>query len=128
MTGKSTGFFALTLTLHLLSPVPAVHAAAASSFDRVWSHATLYENSDGRFLQKFALSGRLQADAARFDSSQGEFDDILWRRFRFGFKADLLEDWVLHLEGDWNLNRSSGESYSRLTDAYIAWHPGKEWA
>lgn len=105
----------------------AAHAVGDSSFDRVWSHATLYEDRDNSFLQKFALSGRLQIDAAWLDSNQGEFDDILWRRFRFGFKADVLRDWVLHVEGDWDLNKSPGEAYSRLTDGYIGWHPGKEW-
>lgn len=111
----------------MLSPDEGAHAAAESSFDRVWSHSTLYEDKDSSFVQKFALCGRLQIDSAWFDASEGEFQDILWRRFRFGFKADFLQEWVLHLEGDWNLNKNLDESYSRLTDAYIGWNPDKSW-
>jgi phosphate-selective porin OprO/OprP len=127
MTGYAVRILALVLALQVLSPGATALAAGESSFDRVWSHATLYENRDSSFVQKFALSGRLQADGARFKADQGDFDDILWRRFRFGFKADLFQDWVLHIEGDWNLNKSLDESYNRLTDAYIGWNPGKTW-
>ena len=98
-----------------------------TSFDKVWSYATLYDNKDNRFIQKFDLSGRLQIDAAWFDADQGEFDDVLWRRFRFGFKTILFQNWVFHIEGDWDLNKSLGETYSRLTDAYIGWHSEKNW-
>jgi phosphate-selective porin OprO/OprP len=105
----------------------AAQTTGESSFDKVWSYATLYDNKDNRFIQKFDLSGRLQIDAAWFDADQGEFDDVLWRRFRFGFKTILFQDWVLHIEGDWDLNKSFGESYNRLTDAYIGWHPGNNW-
>ncbi len=98
----------------------------ASTFDRIWSHAKLYENEDNRFLQKFALSGRIQPEAAWFDADQGEFtDEFLWRRFRFGFKADVFRKWALHIEGDFDLNESSGDMYVRLTDAYIGWSPNK---
>jgi phosphate-selective porin OprO/OprP len=44
-------------------------------------------------------------------------------RTHFGFKADLFQEWVLHIEGDFDLNESLGDSYSRLTDAYIGWNP-----
>ncbi len=123
---------ALSLALHLLSLSTSAQTVADSSFDRVWSYATLYENRDSGFLQKFALSGRMQADAAWFKADQGDFDDILWRRFRFGFKADFFHDWVLHVEGDWNLNNDDNdknpeESFNRLTDAYIGWNSGKTW-
>jgi phosphate-selective porin OprO/OprP len=113
-------------------PGADAQVADESSFDRVWGHATLYENDDNGFVQKFALRGRLQADGTRFEADQGDFNDILWRRFRFGFKANLLQDWVLHVEGDWNLNDDDNEinpeeSFNRLTDAYIGWTPGKTW-
>ena len=66
----------------------------------------------------------MQPESAWFNADQGNFaDEFLWRRFRFGFKADLFESWVLHIEGDFDLNESPGEMYSRLTDAYIGWSP-----
>ena len=118
---------ALAAVFQALSLIVASQSVGGSSFDNVWNYATLYDNKDNRFIQKFDLSGRLQIDAAWFDADQGEFDDVLWRRFRFGFKTILFQDWVLHIEGDWDLNKSFGESYNRLTDAYIGWNPGKNW-
>jgi phosphate-selective porin OprO/OprP len=94
-----------------------------SVFDNVWSYAILYEDEDNRFIQKIALSGRLQPDSAWFDADEGHFNDELWRRFRFGFKSDVFRNWVVHLEGDFNLNNKLGEMYTRLTDAYIGWSP-----
>jgi hypothetical protein len=33
-----------------------------------------------------------------------KFNDTFWRRFRFGFKAHLFDNWVTHLEGSFDLN------------------------
>jgi len=116
----------LAATLFMIAPSVAADGEDISVFDKVWSYATLYENEDNRFIQKFALSGRLQPDSAWFDADQGEFkDDFLWRRFRFGFKSDLFLEWVLHIEGDFDLNEPLGDSYTRLSDAYIDWTPRK---
>ena len=102
----------------------AADAQDTSGFDRIWSYATLYENESNPTVQRFALSGRLQPESAWFDAEQGDFvDEFLWRRFRFGFKSDVFHDWVLHLEGDFDLNGSLGNMYERLTDAYIGWSP-----
>ena len=107
-----------------LVAAPVARADADAMFARIWSHATLYENEDDPTLQKFALSGRLQADGAWFDADQGQFSDAFtWRRFRFGFKADLFRDWVVHIEADLDLNESLGDMFSRLTDAYVGWKP-----
>ena len=116
----------LAATLFMIAHSVAADGEDISVFDKVWSYATLYENEDHRFIQKFALSGRLQPDSAWFDAEQGEFkDNFLWRRFRFGFKSDLFREWVLHIEGDFDLNEPLGDSYTRLTDAYIGWTPRK---
>jgi len=107
-----------------IAPCVAAAGEDGNVFDRIWSYATLYDNEDNRYLQKFALSGRLQFESVWFDADQGQFDDeFLWRRFRFGFKADLFRHWVLHIEGDFDLNESLGDSYTRLTDAYVGWTP-----
>jgi phosphate-selective porin OprO/OprP len=127
MTYPALKILALAIALRALSPIVAAQATGESSFDKVWSYATLYDNKENRFIQKFDLSGRLQIDSVWFDADQGEFNDILWRRIRFGFKTTLLQDWVLHIEGDWDLNESLGETYNRLTDAYIGWYPHQNW-
>ena len=91
-----------------------------STYDKIWGHATLYKNEENSYLQKFALSGRIQPEGAWFDADQGDFsDEFLWRRFRFGFKSEWFRDWVLHIEGDFDLNGPFGNMYDRITDGYI---------
>lgn len=112
--------------LYVIVPCVAATGEDVSVFEKVWSYATLYENEDNPFIQKFALTGRLQPDSAWFEADQGQFIDyFLWRRFRFGFKTNLFREWVLHIEADFDLNESLGNSYTRLTDAYIGWVPRK---
>ena len=123
MPSARTYFFAV---LALITVSPSL-AQAQSSYDNLWDQFTLYDGSEGAGLVKnFALSGRLQADAIFADADEGEFDDLLWRRFRFGFKSKLANDWVVQLEGDFDLQESVGDWYSRLTDAYVGWNPGEE--
>ena len=123
MTSRAARILVLSLALQTLSPGATAQAADESSFDRVWSHATLYENRDSGFVQKFALSGRLQAEAAWFDAGEGDFDDATWRRFRFGFLSQFVHDWRLNVEADLDLNESRRDWYRGLTDAYVAWRP-----
>jgi phosphate-selective porin OprO/OprP len=104
----------------------AQSAKKGSFFDNVWQCATLYENTNNRSLQKLALAGRLQIDAARVDVDDDvleDFTDLIWRRFRFGFKSEWFRDWVLHIEADFDLNDDLEDSYKRLTDAYVGWSP-----
>ncbi len=103
--------------LFVSSLLPLSGQVMANTYDDLWEHAKLYENSAGDYLN---LSGRLQADLVYFDASEGDFDDALWRRFRFGFKGKYGHT-TYHLEGDFDLNTSLGDSYSRLTDAYLSW-------
>jgi phosphate-selective porin OprO/OprP len=110
--------------LSLILAAPALAGdSEASGYDRVWSHATLYESQDDGFVRSVALSGRLQWEAMHFEADSNEFDDDSWRRFRFGFKAKFAGDWVAQLEGDFDVNESFGDWYTRLTDAYIGWQP-----
>lgn len=127
MMGRFRGIVAAAIAGVLGATAPAAIADAAedSVFDRIWRHATLYEDAGNPTIQKFALRGRLQVDSAWFDADEGEFSDaFIWRRFRFGFKADLFQDWVVHVEADIDLDESLGDMYTRLTDAYVGWAPG----
>jgi phosphate-selective porin OprO/OprP len=117
---------AIALSMACLMPAATGLAdqAVNSGFDKAWSYLTLYENGVNPVVQRFALSGRAQVDAVWIDPEEGRsYDDTAWRRFRFGFKADLLADWMVHLEADYDLNGPVDESYTRLTDAYVAWSP-----
>jgi len=86
--------------------------------------ATLYENEDTPALQKFSLSGRVQADAAFFDSDQGDLDTLNWRRVRQGFKSTHFDDFTVHAEADFDLE-DSDPLYRRLTEANLKWSPSE---
>ncbi len=101
------------------SPINVV--STCDLFDR----AVLYENKETPLLQKFALSGRFQADAAFFEADQGEYDSLEWRRVRQGFKTTHFDTFGLHVEADLDLN-DSDPVYRRLTDAYVKWSPSDE--
>ncbi|MFV8816921.1 porin [Haliea sp. E17] len=92
------------------------------AFQQVWSHASLYQSDEG-WLRSVDLSGRLQFEYAWFDADQGDYDDYVWRRFRFGFKSGLARNLVVHIEGDFDLNEPVGDWYTRLTEAYVGWKP-----
>lgn len=115
------------------NPASLVLAEEKSGFDKVWSYMTLYENKEGKF-QKFALSGRAQLDAVWVNpdgtgedgASLDNFNDTAWRRFRFGFVAEMFDDWKAHLEGNFDLNDDPDDWYTNLTDAYIQFAPRQE--
>jgi len=96
-----------------------------TAYEKTWAYATLYQSADNPGVQKFALSGRLQLDAAYFTADQGDFDDLKWRRFRFGFTTRVLKGFSMRLEGDFDLNDDG--KYNRLTDGYIGWSPTGNW-
>lgn len=87
--------------------------------------ATFYSNKENPVIQKFAMTGRLQADAAFFYGEGNEFEELTWRRFRNGFKATVFNDFTVHAEADLDLNESS-PLYNKLTDTYIAWSKSDE--
>ncbi|TDG13530.1 hypothetical protein E2F43_08310 [Seongchinamella unica] len=107
-----------------LITLPSPVTLAQADYDKIWSHFILYESEDEGLIRSFALAGRLQGDLAWVNADQGNFNDQLWRRFRFGFKSLLANDWVLQLEGDFDLNQTGTDLYRGLTDAYIGWNPG----
>lgn len=113
---------ALLCALACCFTAPEGFTEEPSAYDRLWSHATLYRDPEGP-LQKLALSGRLQAEAAWFDTDQGDLNERSWRRFRFGFTAEFSHDWAAQLEGDFDLNESANDWYQRLTDASVSWQP-----
>jgi phosphate-selective porin OprO/OprP len=108
-----------TLCLFVLSLLGSSHVfSEGSAFKDAWNIANLYESDKGDYLK---LSGRLHVDAADFDASQGDYNDILWRRFRFGFKGKYGGT-TIGLEGNFDLNDDLDHAYGRLTDAYLSWN------
>ena len=109
---------------YLLGVTVAVHSGNGqnSSYDEIWDKVVLYENKDSSVIQKFTLTGRLQTDYHSFenDVDGSSDDDSQWRRFRFGFKADLFGGVTLHSEANMNLNQPE-PLYRNLTDTYLSW-------
>jgi len=97
---------------------------AESGYDRVWAIANLYTGDDDSFFQSIDLSGRLQLDLAYVKSQDDEHGEFNVRRFRFGFKTAFLRDFTFHIEGEFN-PQEHDPAYTRLTDTYLAWGPGK---
>jgi phosphate-selective porin OprO/OprP len=114
VTMKSTFRLACCLGLASLSSL------ASAALKDAWEHADLFRDQ-GDYLK---LSGRLHADAIWFDANQGDYDDVRWRRFRFGFKGQYGQI-IAALEADLDFNADSSEHYQGLTDAYLAWKRSK---
>jgi phosphate-selective porin OprO/OprP len=97
----------------------------AAPYDRIWGVFELFDDDDATVLQNLSLVGRLQGDAVSFHSEDGNYDDFDWRRFRFGVKATVFNDFILHAEMDADMNDVDEDSwdafYGRITDAYIGW-------
>lgn len=100
-------------------------AEADKSICDLFDLATLYSDKENPFIQKFAFTGRLQADSAFFYGGDEDFEELLWRRFRAGFKATVFKDFTVHAEADLDLNNHN-PLYNKLTDAYVAWSRSKE--
>jgi phosphate-selective porin OprO/OprP len=119
---------ALVFVLLVGSLAGAEENSSDAGFDRVWGHAKLYENPDS-FVSLFALSGRLQLDSAWFSAdaddlppgAEDNYNDQLWRRFRFGFKMHFGGGWAAAVEGEFDINNELSEAYNRLTDAYFGY-------
>ncbi|MBT3667556.1 MAG: hypothetical protein HN548_08765 [Opitutae bacterium] len=96
--------------------------AETSDYEGLWSNAVLYENNENSVVSKFTLTGRLQADYHSFENDVDGLSEVdsQWRRFRFGFKANLLGAITLHSEANMNLNEPE-PLYRNLTDTYLSW-------
>ncbi len=127
--------FAVVLVILNITSLLAQAGESDSTYDKIWSYAVLYDQPDANFFQKFALTGRAQYEYVYADAEQGDFEDSLWRRFRFGAKIDFADDWRFHLEADFDLefeeeaggDRQGQGRYNRLTDAYLAWDLHDDW-
>ncbi|MDF7824719.1 porin [Pontiellaceae bacterium B12227] len=99
----------------------------ASIYDRIWDSATLVKDSTGP-IEKVAFVGRLQGDAYSFGGKVTHNEDLVWRRLRLGFKASLIQNLLIHVEGDFNLNETEDwdEFSNRITDTYVGWAPSKQ--
>jgi len=110
-------------TAEATTPPEPVETGQESFYDKVWGLAMLYENDENKIIQSLAFTGRFQLDYARVDADQGNLDEWNVRRFRLGGKAEFFHQLTLHIEAD--LDPQEGQTYQRVTDAYLAWTPSK---
>lgn len=110
-------------TTEVTTPVEPVVEKEASLYDKIWGLVTFYENDENDIIQSFAFTGRFQLDYARVDADQGNVDEWNIRRLRLGGKAEFFHQLTLHIEAD--LDPQEGQTYQRVTDAYLAWTPSK---
>jgi len=129
MNKKILYSIALGIAVSAISIFAAEEIAEASAYDKVWDTLTFIDNDGSKIIQKLAVVGRLQGDAVSFHSKDSNYDDFDWRRFRFGFKATVFNDFIIHAEMDGDMNDVDeadwDKFYGRLTDAYIGWSSSK---
>ncbi|NQX02525.1 hypothetical protein HQ447_17855 [bacterium] len=96
-----------------------------STFDKLWSYATLYKDDTDPILQEFKLRGRYQGHYWDVDADQGSQSNWEDRRSRFGFDAKLF-DKKIEARVDFQSNDGFDDFYDGLVDAYLRWKP-KSW-
>ena len=96
-----------------------------STFEKLWSYATLYKDDTNPYLQEFKLRGRYQGQYWDVDADQGSQSHWEDRRSRLGFDAKLL-DKKLEARVDFQSNDQFDDFYDGLVDAYLRWKP-KSW-
>lgn len=96
-----------------------------SSFDKLWSFATLYKDDLNPILQEFKLRGRYQGQYWDVDADEGSLSHWEDRRSRFGFDAKFFEK-KLEARVDFQSNDGFDDIYDGLVDAYLRWKP-KSW-
>jgi hypothetical protein len=119
--------------LALLAVIPMIARAQdnttefvePSSFDKLWSFATLYKDDLNPILQEFKLRGRYQGQYWDVDADQGSQSHWEDRRSRFGFDAKFFEK-KLEARVDFQSNDGFDDIYDGLVDAYLRWKP-KSW-
>ncbi|VGO11666.1 hypothetical protein PDESU_00211 [Pontiella desulfatans] len=121
---KKTTAIGMALAFALCA-APVFAEEEASIYDTIWGYGTWYDNDEAKVMQNFGITGRLQGDAFSFNDGDLANEDIVWRRFRFGFKGTFFQNLTLHAEMDMDMNEAdSGEwdqFYNRLTDVYAKW-------
>jgi len=120
-----------TAVLALLGIIPLHHAGAIDgitgfaepdTFDKLWSHATLFKDNANPILQEFKLRGRYHGQYWNVDADQGNQSDWDDRRSRFGFDAKMFEK-QLEIRADFQSNDGFTDLYDGLVDAYLRWKP-----
>ena len=90
-----------------------------STFDRIWSLATLYKNEDNAVLQEFAFSGRYQGQYYWVEGDTGKDHGWENRRLRLAFRGRFARQFSFRAEADFDTDADPW--YTGLTEAWVDW-------
>jgi len=96
-----------------------------STYDKIWARFTnWYDDKENPVVQRVLFTGRFQYDLASQEAEQGDWNESNIRRVRFGTRATMFRDFLVHTEVAVN-PQERNPFYLRLTDAYLAYqrHP-----
>jgi len=111
----------LALLLVGLVPPNVLSAQAQSStYDNLWQLAEWYDNDVNPVLQRVLSSGRFQYEYATVNDTDVTHDEWNVRRMRLGWRLELLRQFTLHTEAEFN-PQEVDPFYMRLTDVYLQW-------
>ena len=79
------------------APSPGEIKSEASSFDQLWSLASLYSDQDS-FINQVSLFGRMDANWTAVDTDHGDWSDLELRRLRAGLRVKFADQFVLKTE------------------------------
>jgi len=113
----------------------AVQPSDQSIYDQIWGLATLYKDKSNPYIEEFSLVAEGQFQRADGESNRGSYGtrnrpstdirgDIEERRFRVGFKAQVLQDFKVVGVIDAN-PYFDPEFYKDIYTAYITYAPNE---
>ncbi|MBL9142149.1 MAG: hypothetical protein JNM99_00585 [Verrucomicrobiaceae bacterium] len=91
-----------------------------STFDQLWSLATLYKDKD-TFINEVSLFGRIHANWTTVDSDHGDWSDWELRRLRAGLRVKFADQFDLKTEV--RFLPFEDPIYDGLTEASLTWTP-----
>lgn len=111
-----------------------------TAYDKLWSAATLYKDSDNPYIQEFSLQGRLQLqtiygeaggdsfNTSDYKDASADNDERVWgndvevRRARFGFKSKLFQ--TFKFEGQIDVDPDGDDNlYKDIYDLFLTYAP-----
>lgn len=101
------------------APVTTAAQSQPSSYDQLWSLATLYKDKDNPWLQEISLFGRIHANWASEQFDVGDWSDWEARRVRAGIRIKFLEQFDLKTET--RFLPFNDPIYDGLTEASLTW-------
>ena len=103
--------------------VTAAPAQSSETYDDIWQFANWYDNDANPNVQSVQFSGRSQYEYATVDGDRDSHSEWNVRRLRLGVKTELLRQFTLHFEGEFN-PQEAAPFYMRLTDFFVGWSRG----